>query len=85
MKCAFSFYLSLISIFCFGQYTHKNFNNDLEFLYENLKESASYKAQRDRHNTIVSKYEELKRAVMTPNVLDSYIKLYYCKIHSLSR
>ena len=76
MKYCFSFYLSLISIFCFGQYTPKDFNNDLDFVYENLKKSASYKTQRNKHKVIASKYEELKESVITPNILLSYMKLY---------
>ncbi|MCC9043324.1 hypothetical protein LNQ81_11645 [Myroides sp. M-43] len=76
MKYVFSFYLSLISIFCFGQYTHKDFNNDLDFVYENLKKSASYKTLRNKHKVIDNKYVELKESGITYGILDSYVKLY---------
>ncbi|WP_295939675.1 S41 family peptidase [uncultured Alistipes sp.] len=50
----------------------------MDFVYENLKRTASYQTQKERHAAVESKYEELKQKGpdYDPCTVESYIKLY---------
>ncbi|MDR2084295.1 MAG: hypothetical protein LBP67_04805 [Bacteroidales bacterium] len=61
-----------------GQVSTNQFQEDLDFIYENLKKSASYQTQKDKHSAVQSKYEELKQENINsePDIIESYIKFY---------
>lgn len=51
---------------------------DLDFVFKNLKKSASYSTQPENHERLNLKYEDLKRdfSKIEYNPIDKYIKLY---------
>ncbi|HIY76439.1 MAG TPA: hypothetical protein H9825_09270 [Candidatus Sphingobacterium stercorigallinarum] len=64
----------------FGQRLSKaDFLGDLEFVYQHLKESVSYRTQKNKHKQVESTYQELKE-----NASDSYYTLDACRaLHRL--
>jgi len=59
-------------------YTQNTFGDDLDFVYTQLKQSSSYKTQKDKRAAVETKYRELKntyagRQLHTP---ESYFCLY---------
>ena len=64
----------------FGQRLSKaDLLGDLEFVYQHLKESVSYRTQKNKHKQVESTYQELKE-----NASDSYYTLDACRaLHRL--
>lgn len=60
----------------FGQNSQTDFLRDLDFVYENLKNTTSYKTQKSKQKNVQSTYNELKNQHVDLNIIESYIKLY---------
>lgn len=78
MKQLFTFFIILISSLSFGQNSKSLFLQDLDFVYENLKKTASYKTQKNNHENVDKKYNELKTQYQNTELgtFESFIKLY---------
>jgi len=59
-------------------YTQKSFSEDLDFVYEQLKQGSSYKTQKDNRGKADAIYRELKDryAGRQPGTLESFLLLY---------
>ena len=64
-----------LSIFCAKAQEEKN-KADLDFLYEAIKKTPSYKSQLKNDKSYVSLYEEIKASFADTNELAIYRKLY---------
>ena len=76
MRTLFTFLTILISSLSFGQNSKTDFLRDLDFVYENLKNTTSYKTQKNKQKNVTSKYNELKKQTSNLSVIESYLKLY---------
>lgn len=63
---------------CLHIYAQDSFHKDLDFVYTRLKQSSSYKTQKDKQEALDIKYRELKNtyAGRQLNTLESYFRLY---------
>lgn len=52
-------FLSVQNLFC-QKLSKEDFLRDLDFIYQNLKESASFKTQKNKHEQVEQKYQEIK-------------------------
>lgn len=61
-----------------GQVSDNMFYKDLDFVYENLKKSSSYKTQTDKHKLLEAEYGKIKKETSNnePSLIECYIKLY---------
>jgi hypothetical protein len=78
MKKLLTYLTILISISSFGQNPKTDFLKDLDFVYENLKNTASYKTQKKTHSNVDLKYNELRNRYSSTDVsvIKSFIGLY---------
>lgn len=76
MRTIFIFLTILISTLSFGQNPQTDFSRDLDFVYENLKNTTSYKTQKSKQKNVTVKYNELKKQTSNLSIIESYIKLY---------
>lgn len=76
MKFLLILLISLAPLVGFGQLTPEVFEKDLDFVYQNLKESTSYQTQKDNHPGFELKYRELKNQSSELSLIESYILLY---------
>lgn len=76
MRTLFTFLTILISSLSVGQNSKTDFLRDLDFVYENLKNTTSYKTQKNKQKNVTSKYNELKKQTSNLSVIESYLKLY---------
>lgn len=75
MKISFFLLTFCISLHA---YTQNAFGEDLDFVYTQLKQSSSYKTQKDKREAIDIKYRELKNtyAGRQLHTLEGYFRLY---------
>lgn len=75
MKIVFFLLLTSISLHA---YTQNVFSDDLDFVYTRLKQSASYKTQKNNREKADAKYLALKAlyAGRQPDLFESYFRLY---------
>ncbi|HUH74176.1 MAG TPA: hypothetical protein VLZ75_07195 [Chitinophagales bacterium] len=69
----------IVLLFCMGSiYAQSSFEKDLNFIYENLKQTSSYKTQKNLHPNVEAKYKELKNNLDNEDLsrVESFIKLY---------
>jgi hypothetical protein len=76
MKNLISVLSILISISSYSQNAKTDFLKDLDFIYENLKETSSHKTQKDRQKAVDVKYKELLKQNIQLSTLESFVKLY---------
>lgn len=74
--------LLILSIFLttatVGQTSNNLFHKDLDFVYQKLRRSASYRTQKSKHKIFEKKYRELKQetAHREPGLIEAYMKLF---------
>lgn len=72
------FFLNVQNVLC-QKLSKEEFLLDLDFTYQNLKESVSYKTQQYKHEQVELKYQEIKN-----NASDSYYVIDACEeLHGL--
>jgi len=72
------FFLNVQNVLC-QKLSKEEFLLDLDFTYQNLKESISYKTQKNKHEQVELKYLEIKN-----NASDSYYVIDACaELHGL--
>ncbi len=76
MRTIITFLTILISNLNFGQNSETNFSRDLDFVYQNIKNTTSYKTQKSKQKNLTSKYNELKNQSSDLSIIESYLKLY---------
>ena len=69
-------FLNLQDVLC-QTFSKEEFLLDLDFTYQNLKESISYKTQKNKHKRVELKYQEIKnKASESYYLIDAYEQLH---------